>query len=176
MSRLAPYDGAGTAYDWPEAIGFGRQPFVSITAGPFSPVAGPLGLTIGAFCWFDPDTGETNNVQSDGTLMGFVLPLANRYNLWERVYTQYPIDGVPPFPQQIIRPNVACVIAQSGVFSPKFPNGGQVGCQVFTDPTTGLPYAGNTTGGYIATPWTLMQSGGPNSRLRMSSFIQPFNF
>jgi hypothetical protein len=139
-----------------------------------APVAGPQGLAIGAFCWFDPDTGQASNVQSAGTILGLVLPLPNRYNLWERVYTQFPVDGLPPFPQQIIRPGVSCVIAQSGVFSPRFPNGGQVGTQVFADPATGLPYSGNPTGTYIATPWTLAQSGGPGYRLRISGFIKPF--
>lgn len=172
MNR-ARYDGAGTPFDWPETTGLSRQPFASLTCGPYSPVAGPQGLAIGTFCWVDPATGLAKNVQSAG-LFGFVLPLANRYNLWERVYTQYPIEGVPPFPQQIIRPGIACVIASSGVFSPKFPNGGEAGDQVFTDPATGLPYAGNP-GGYVATPWTLMQSGGPGAKLRMSTFVQPFN-
>jgi hypothetical protein len=136
-------------------------------------VAGPQGLAIGTFCWVDPDSGQAFNTQTPNTLFGFVLPLANRYNLWERVYTQYPIEGVPPFPQEIIRPGVGCVIAASGVFSPKFPDGGEVGTQVFADPATGLPYSGNP-GSYVATPWTLMQNGGPGAKLRMSTFVQPF--
>jgi hypothetical protein len=172
MNRLAQYDGAGTPYDWPEAIGMGRQPYASLTVGPFTCIAaGPNGVAIGAFCWVDPDTGEANNTQSPGTLLGFVLPLANRYNLWERVYMRYGW----PFAQQVIRPGVACVVAQAGVFSPKFPNGGQVGTQVFADPATGLPYSGNTADAYVATPWTLAQSGGPGARLRMSSFLNPFS-
>lgn len=177
MSRnLATFgSGAGTAFDYPEAIGFSRQPFASLACGPWGPVAGAAGLAIGTFCWLDPATGEASNAHAPNTLFGFVLPLSNPYNLWERVYTQWPVNGVPPFPQQIIRPGVACVIAGAGVFSPRFPNGGQVGTQVFADPATGLPYSGNTTGTYVATPWTLMQSGGPGARLRMSSFIQPFN-
>lgn len=176
MSRLAQYGGAGTAFDWQEAIGFGRQPFTSLAVGPFTCIAaGPNGVAIGAFCWVDLDTGEASNVQSSNTLFGFVLPLANRYNLWERVYTEFPVDGTPPFAQQIIRPGVGCVVAQSGVFSPKFPNGGQVGTRVFADPASGLPYCGNITGTYVSTPWTLAQSGGPGAPLRMSTFIQPFN-
>lgn len=175
MNRLAPFDGAGTPFDWQESIGFGRQPFASLTCGPWGPIAGPQGLAIGTFCWLNPGTGQAKNVQSVGTLLGFVLPLANRYNLWERVYTQFPLDGVPPFPQQIIRPGIACVLAQSGVFAPKFPNGGQVGSQVFADPSTGLPYSGNVTSEYFPTPWTLMQSGGPGAKLRMSTFVKPFN-
>jgi hypothetical protein len=167
--RFSQYGGA----DWPEAVGFGRQPFTSLTCGPYAPVAGPLGLAIGAFCWLDPDTGIATNVQSEGALLGFTLPLANRHNLWERIYTQYPIEGVPPFPQEIIRPGVGCVIAQSGVFSPKFPDGGQAGTQVFADPSTGLPYSGNP-GSYIATPWTLMQNGGPGAKLCMSTFATRF--
>lgn len=166
--------GAGTWFDYPECIGFSRQPFASMTAGPWMIVAGPQGLAIGAFAWVDPDTGQAENIQSPNTLLGFVLPHANPYNLWERVYMQFPVDGVPPFPQQIIRPGVQCVVAQSGVFSPRFPNGGQVGTQVFVDPATGLPYSGNTTGSYVATPWTVMRSGGPGAALRISSFVQPF--
>jgi hypothetical protein len=167
--------GAGTWFDYPEAIGFSRAPFVSLPAGPWAWVAGTEGLAIGAFAWADPATGEVTNVQAPNTLLCFVLPLADPYNLWQRVYTVFPVDGVPPFPQQIIRPGVGCVLAQSGVFSPKFPNGGQVGMQVFADPATGLPYSGDVTGNYVATGWTLLKSGGPGARLRMSSFIQPFN-
>ena len=44
MSRFAPYDGAGTPFDWPETVGLSRQPFATLTCGPFSPVAGPQGL------------------------------------------------------------------------------------------------------------------------------------
>lgn len=166
--------GAGTPFDYPEAVGFSRQPFCSLLSGPFMCVAGQQGVAAGTFCWVDVDTGETSNVQAPNTLLGFVLPHANPYNLWERVYIKFPVDGVPPFPQQITRPGVRCDIAAAGVFSPKFPNGGQVGTRVFADPATGLPYSGNVTGTYIATPWTLMQSGGPGYRLRMSNFIKPF--
>lgn len=138
-------------------------------------VAGPAGVAVGAFCWVNPDTGEASNVQAAGTLIGFCLPHANPYNLWERVAIQYPVNGSPPFPQQIVRPGVRCVVACAGVFSPKFPLGGQVGTRVFTDPATGLPYSGNVTGANVATSYTLIQSGGPSCRLRMSSFVQPFS-
>ena len=176
FERLARLEGAGTPFDWPEAVGFGRQPFVSLPSGPWMCVAGPQGVAIGAFCWVNPDTGEASNTQSAGTLIGFCLPHANPYNLWERVAIQYPNESLqPPFPQQIVRPGVRCVVAASGVFSPKFPLGGQVGTLVYTDPATGLPYSGNVTGNYVATSYTLAQSGGPNCRLRMSSFIQPFS-
>lgn len=176
LGRVAQFAGAGTAFDWVEASGFGRQPYASLTSGSWMCVAGPQGVAIGAFCWVDPDTGQVNSTLSDGALLGFVLPLANSYNLWERVFMQYPNRSLqPPFPQQLIRPGVACVVAQSGVFAPKFPLGGQVGTRVFTDPATGLPYSGNVTGTYVATPWTLAQSGGPGARLRMSTFIKPFN-
>ena len=171
MNRFAQYGGAGTAFSWEEANGYGRQPFSSLTVGPFACIAaGPDGVAIGAFCWVDPDTGEANNLQSEGALLGFVLPLANQHNLWERVYMR---SGWP-FAQQIIRPGIGCGVAQSGVFSPKFPNGGLAGTQVFADPASGLPYSGNQTGGYVATAWTLAQSGGPGCRLRMSSFLSPF--
>lgn len=175
MQNLARLDGAGTWFDYPEAIGFGRQPFASFVSGPWMCVAGPQGVAAGAFCWVDCGTGEVSNVQADGTLMGFALPHANPYNMWERVYIQNPVNGSPPFPQQITRPGVRCVVASAGVFSPKFPYGGQVGTRVYTDPATGLPYSGNVTGTYVATSYTLLQSGGPGCRLRMSSFVQPFN-
>lgn len=178
LGRLASrFDGAGTPFNWNEANGFGRQPFVSLTVGPWAAVAaGPNGVAVGAFCWVDPDTGEASNVQVPNTLFGFCLPLANRYNLWERAYVQYPdpVTGTPPFPQEVIRPGVACTVAAAGVVAAKFPLGGQAGVQVFTDPATGLPYSGNVTGGYAATPYTLTQSGGPGCRLLMSSFVTPF--
>lgn len=138
-------------------------------------MAGPNGVAAGTFCWIDPDTGQASNVRSEESFFGLCLPHANPYNLWERVYFQEPVDGTPPFTQQIIRPGVRCVVAVAGAFSPKFPFGGQVGVQVYADPATGLPYSGNVTGTYVPTPWTLTQSGGPNCRIRMSSFVKPFN-
>lgn len=175
FGRLAQFDGAGTPFDWPEAIGFGRQPFVSLTTGAWACVAGPAGVAIGTFCWVDPDTGQVSNIQAPDTLFGFCLPLANPYNLWERVQRVVPVNGAPPFPQEIIRPGIGCAVAAAGVFSPKFLLGGQVGMRVYADPATGLPYSGNVIGSYLATPYTLTQSGAPGSRLRMSSFVKPFS-
>lgn len=170
--RLAALDGAGTPFDWEEANGFGRQPFVSLSCGPCSPVAGPNGLAIGAFCWLDPDTGQASNSFSDGTLLGFVLPLANPYNRWQRAF----IRPSFPFAQMVIRPGVGCVIAAAGVFHAKFPQGGQSGSQVYADPNTGLPYVlTDGSSGLIATPWTLMRGGAPGSRLPISTFVKPFN-
>jgi hypothetical protein len=169
MSHAAHYGGAGTAFDWPEADGFGRQPFASLSCGPWSPVAGPAGLAIGAFAWLDPDTGQATNTFAPNTLLGFVLPLANPYNRWQRAFVQ---PGVP-FAQMLIRPGVACVLAASGCFRAKFPQGGQAGQQVYADPNTGLPYMAGP--GLIATPWVLMRSGQPNSRIPMSTFAQSFN-
>lgn len=174
--RIARLDGAGTAFDWPEAIGFGRQPFVSASLGPWQAQAGPQGLAIGSFGWIDLDTGLITNTYVDGTKLVFVLPLANPYNAWERVFIQPPNfeTGFPPFAQMIIRPGVACITAVSGVFAPKFPSGGQAGAQVYADPATGLPYSGNVTGTYLPTPWTLTRSGGCGAKLLMSSFLAPF--
>jgi hypothetical protein len=194
MNRVAQYAGAGTAFDWQEAVGFGRQPFASLSCGPCSPVAGPNGLAIGAFCWLDTDTGQASNSFVPGALMGFVLPLANPYNLWQRAFVRQSF----PFPQMVIRPGVSCVIAASGCFNVKFPDGGQAGSRVYADPQTGLPYV--VAGGelmpvsfdessitmddtnvtmdqqnLIPTKWTLLQSGRPGSRLFMSTFVQPFN-
>ncbi len=157
-------------------------------------VAGAQGLPIGAFCWVDPDTGEANNSVSDGALFGFVLPLANNYNLWERAFIR---NGLP-FAQMIVRPGVACVVASMGVFRAKFPNGGVAGSRVYANPITGLPYA--IAGAQLApvsmddasvtmddtavtfdqlnlipTRWTLTQSGTAGSRLLMSSFVKPLN-
>jgi len=139
--------------------------------------AGPNGVAIGCACWVNPDTGEASNVQSEGTILGFVLPHANPYNLWERVYTQFPVDGVPPFRIRVIRPGVRCVIVMGGVFSPQFAQGGEAGRQVFTDPATGLLYSGPNPPGapFFGTPWVLLSSGGPGARIRMSSYVLPFN-
>lgn len=192
--RFAQFDGAGTAFDYFEATGFGRQPYCSLVSGPLMCVAGPQGLAIGAFCWVNPDTGETSNSVSDGSLMGFVLPVENNYNLWERVFIR---NGLP-FPQMIIRPGVACVVASMGVFRAKFPDGGCAGARVYANPINGLPYAGvgsqftpitmddslitmdNTSVTFgelnlIPTRWTLTQSGTAGSRLLMSSFVKPLN-
>ena len=251
---LAFFSGAGTPFDFPEAVGYSRQPFAAAPGAPWQAVAGPNGAAIGSFGWLDTDTGQINNVYAAGQLLVFVLPLWNPYNSWERTYVQQPIYGnifnglaittanstqldvsqvtrgylrlgsplfganiqggttvadlgtytwqtggtitmsLPatgdsvgpqtvtatqpsnacPFSQLIVRPGLECVGTVSGVYSPKFPLGGQLGVRVFADPETGLPYAGNP-GGYQPTPYTLMQSGGPGSRLRMSSFVSPLN-
>ena len=171
MLTDAQLDGAGTPFDWPEAIGYGRAPFASFPAGFLACVAGPNGVAVGCFGWVDPDNGQVSNAQIPDAPMGFVLPMANPYNLWERVY----IRRAFPFPQMVIRPGVRCVVASVGDFRAKFPDGGQVGTQVFADPATGLPYSGNTTGSYIATPWTLCQSGGAGASLRISQMVKPFN-
>lgn len=157
-------------------------------------VAGPQGLAIGAFCWVDPDTGEASNNISGGPLFGFVLPLENNYNLWERAY----IRNCLPFQQMIIRPGVGCVVAVAGTFRAKFPNGGLAGSRVYADPSTGLPYALSGTEmqpvsvddaqitmddsaitmdqlNLIPTNWTLAQCGAAGSRLLMSTSVKPFN-
>jgi hypothetical protein len=192
--RFAQFDGAGTAFDYVEATGFGRQPYCSLVSGPDMCVAGPQGLAVGTFCWVDPNTGEASNTVTPASLLGFVLPLANNYNLWERAF----IRDCPPFKQMILRPGVACVIASMGVFRAKFPNGGIAGARVYADPNTGLPYAISgpqlvpvsmddasvtmdnasvtvDASSLIPTRWTLTQSGNPYSRLLMSSFVKPLN-
>lgn len=167
---FAQLEGAGTPFNWTEAIGFGRQPFISFQSGAFECSAGPNGVAIGAFGWIDPKSGEVSNTVIAGAFMGIVLPLAYSYNQWERAY----IQPGPPFPQMIIRPGIACTVATVGTFSMKFPDGGQAGMQVCADPATGLPYSGNR-GTDIATRWTLCRSGEAGARLRISSLVKPFN-
>ena len=58
--------GANTWFDYPECIGFSRQPFMSITVGPWQCVAGPNGCAVGCFGWVNPDIGQVSNVQSEG--------------------------------------------------------------------------------------------------------------
>lgn len=173
MGGFSNPDGAGTPFDWQEAIGFGRAPYASLVSGAWHCIAGPNGVAMGAFGWADPDTGQVNNQQSDGTQLGIVLPLAERYNLWERAYIRYGLS----FPQLVIRSGFRCIVAVAGDFKLKFPQGGQIGMQVYTDPTTGLPFSGPVPygAGGIKTPWVLAQSGPPNTRLRVSSFIQAFS-
>lgn len=169
--RFGTLDGAGTPFDYPEAIGYGREPFASYPAGVGQCVAGPNGAAIGCFGWVDPDSRIVSNNYLVGALMGFVMPLANQYNLWERAF----VRNCFPFSQMIVRPGVACVVASVGTFRAKFANGGQAGTRVFADPATGLPASGDTTGSLIATPWTLTQSGQPGSRLLISQMVKPFN-
>lgn len=168
--RLGTLDGYGTPFDYPEAIGYGRQPFASYPAGVGQCVAGPNGTAVGCFAWVDSDSRIASNTYIPGSLIGFVMPLANRYNLWERAYIRH----CWPFPQMVVRPGVACGVASLGTFRAKFPDGGQVGSRVYADPDTGLPYG---AGGLalIPTNWTLTQSGGPGSRLLISQMVQPFN-
>lgn len=162
--------GAGTPFEWPIAVGHGRAPFASFPAGPAGCVAGPQGVVLGIFGWVDRTTLQVSNVQAGGAQLGFVLPTFNMWNL-QRVKPQW-IEGFGR--QLLLRPGLECVVAVAGDFLTQFPLGGQAGSQVFADPATGIPYA-NNPGGLVATPWTLMQNGGCNAQLRISSFVKPVN-
>jgi hypothetical protein len=174
--------GAGSPFDWPVAIGYERAPLATLAA-----VAGPLGVAIGIFGWIAPN-GTLSNSQVATSQLAFVLPVVNAYN-WQRVYQSFPADtglnisGYPTdpyvntaaFPLQVVRAGYPVVGATVGVFNTRFPFGAQVGNQVWTDPATGLAYASNVTGGYIATPWTAMGNGQANAVIRISSFIPPLS-
>jgi hypothetical protein len=188
-ARLA---GAGTPFEWYQANGYGRQPFANVVSGPWQLTAGPNGVQLGIFGWADPNTGEVSNQYIPGGALGFVLPVRQMWN-WQRAYPQC----TPPYPPGIIlRPGMQCVLAAIGDFLTRFPLGGEAGNQVWTDPNTGQPYAASAgenlstdsgliivtqggnpistqSGGFVATPWTLMQNGGCNSKLRISSFVKP---
>jgi hypothetical protein len=164
--------GAGTPFDWPEAIGFGRQPFASFPAGADACVAGSQGVALGIFGWIDPVTFQVANARSSGAILGFVLPVFNMYN-WQR---SFPQRSPPPVGRQLIlRAGLECIVALAGDFVTTFPLGALVGSRVWTDPATGVPY-GEDHGGYVATRWTVMQNGcGCNARLRISSFVKPLH-
>ena len=223
-SPYARFSGAGTAFNYYEAVGFDRNPVMSTAVGPWSASAGPEGVAVGCFGWLDVENGQVSNAQANGDILVFVLPVANDYNLWERAYIRqtqmlpgsanapaewngdkiysqgtYVLSsgfvyysrlsansgnepgtnptwwGQQPFPQEVVRPNVRCGTVVAGVFSPKFPNGGVAGSRVYADPANGLPYASNPDGSLVATPYTLLQNGDSQCRLRMSSFIPPIN-
>lgn len=133
-------------------------------------VAGPHGVAVGAFCWVDPDSGQANNSLSEASLFGFVLPIQNQYNLWERAFIR---NGFP-FQQMIVRPGVGCAVASSGAFRAKFSEGGNVGDRVFADVNTGLPYS-TASDDRIPTRWTLTQGGAAGALLLMSNLVRPFN-
>lgn len=168
---VARLTGAGTPFDWPEAIGFGRAPFASAPAGAWQCTAGPNGLAVNAFAWIDPATGQCSNNQPAVGLLGLVLPVANLYNLWERAYVSH-VNG---FRQLILRPGVACVLAVMGDFLMRFPLGATAGSRVYADPTTGLPYTDSNGGTNVPTPWTAGQSCGAGGRARISTSVQPVN-
>lgn len=163
--------GAGTPFEWSEAIGFGRQPFACYPAGKGGLVAGPSGVVLGIFGWVDPDLLEVSNVQTEGFALGFVLPVFNLSN-FQRVFAQWgPLSG----PELVLRQGLGCVVGVAGDFMTRFPLGGQAGNRVWADPATGLPYDADL-GGYVPTTWTLMQTAcGCGARLRISSFVQPLN-
>jgi hypothetical protein len=163
-------EGAGTPFNWPAAIGYGRAPFANFVSGKGGCTAGPSGVALGIFGWVDPGSGEVSNVQSAGTFLGFVLPVFNLWN-WQRVYS---VCSPPSPPLLVLRPGIECVVAVAGDFLTRFPQGGEAGSQVWADPATGLPYSSNI-GGLVATPWTLMQTGDCNAQLRISSFVRPLN-
>ena len=185
------YFGAGSPFQWFPDTGRGRQPFSSFPAGARGIAAGPNGIAIGQFGWVDPDLQTINWQKVDGwQMLAFVLPTYNGWN-WQRVYPQPPVgcsstppkySGVTPAPATpsapfvlyMIRAGMQVVPAVSGDFLTRFPLGGQAGSQVWADPSSGLPYDSDL-GGYVATPWTLTQSGAPGAALRISSFSAPVN-
>lgn len=165
--------GAGTPFEWWPSIGYDRQPYASVVAGPWALTAGPDGVQIGVFGWADPDTGQVSNTQIAGGLLGFVLPVVGMYN-WQRAFPQKPAIGCGP-PALILRPGMQCMLAAQGDFLTRFALGAQAGQQVFADPVTGAPYGGNP-GGAVPTHWTVMQNAcGCEAVLRISSFAKPFN-
>jgi hypothetical protein len=163
--------GAGTPFEWPAAVGFGRAPFASFAAGQSGCVAGANGCALGIFGWIDPVALTVSNTLTEGFLLGFVLPVFNMFN-WQRVFAQRPAVPCSGPPLLMLRAGLGCVVAVAGDFLTRFPLGAQAGSRVYTDPASGLPYGANP-GGFIATPWTVLQSGGCNALLRMSSFVQP---
>ena len=170
-------EGAGTPFNWPEAIGYGRQPYASFTAGQNQCVAGPNGVAMGIFGWVSPapppaPAPVSNLKPESGGLLVFVLPTFNAWN-WQRCFPQ---RSAPPVGNQLIlRAGLEVVVAVAGDFYTRFPLGAQAGSQVWTDPATGIPYTANLTGGYVPTPWTVMQNGDCNARCRITSFVRPFN-
>lgn len=164
-------EGAGTPFNWPQAIGYGRAPFANLTAGAWALTAGAAGLQLGIFGWADPNSGQVSNAQIAGGLLGFVLPVPQMRN-WQRCY---PACG-PAGPGIVLRPGVECVLAAAGDFLTVFALGAQAGQQVYADPVTGAPYGGNATGSAVPTPWTVMETGCRcNAKLRISSFSSPTN-
>lgn len=171
MRASASVSGAGTPFDWPTAIGYSRQPFTSLSAGPGALAAGVDGILLGRFGWADPQTGQCSNARTDGALIGFVLPVVQFWN-FQRVR---PTRDAAGYPVLELRAGLPCVLASTGDFYARFPFPAQAGSQVWVDPATGLPY-GADGGGFVATKWTVMESScGCNGRLRISSFAVPFN-
>jgi hypothetical protein len=164
-------EGAGTPFNLPQAIGYGRQPYACYPAGKGGCVAGPSGVVMGIFGWLDPVALQVSNLYSAGFPLGFVLPVFNLWN-FQRVFAQFsPLTGS----ELVLRQGMECVLAVQGDFLARFPLGAQAGNQVWTDPATGLPYDADG-GGYVATPWTLMQGSCEcGARLRISSFVKPLN-
>lgn len=167
--RLA---GAGSPFNWPASIGYARQPYASFPAGPWRCIAGPEGVALGIFGWVDPNTHEVSNVQTEGAHLVFVLPVVGMWN-WNRCYPNRVAPCGPP--QIILRAGLEVVPAVQGDFLTRFPLGAQAGARVWTDPATGLAYDANLTGGYIATPWTVITNCGCNGLARISSFTAPVN-
>jgi len=182
--------GAGSPFEWFPEIGYGRPPFAAFAAGPWQCTAGAQGVIPGIFGWMDPATGLVGNIEVEGGLLGFVLPVFNMYN-WQRAFTMpppgapvrpgFPVGGYatplqpqvnpPPYSQIVLRPGMACVLAVAGEFNTRFPQGAQVGQPVWTDPESGLPYAANLGGNYVETPYQIAQSVECGGLARISSFL-----
>lgn len=191
-------EGSGTPFNWPAAIGYGRQPFANIVSGAGQLTAGPNGVQLGIFGWADPDTGEVTNtptgqqgittdagaqITTQGGesivtfgdtavgLLGFVLPITRMWD-WNRCTPTPPGALVRGF---ILRAGLPCVLAAAGDFLTVFPFGAQAGQQVFADPATGYAYSGNP-GGLVGTPWVAMETACRcNAVVRISSFVEPIN-
>jgi hypothetical protein len=191
--QLARLEGAGSPFEWPlDTFGHGRQPFAAFPAGPGGISVGQNGLVIGCFAWVDPASLEASNQQISGGALGLVLPVPGVMApwKWDRAFVLPPPEAcLPPglspggyspplqpqanpalYPQIVLRPGTSCVIATAGDFRVRFPVGAVAGSRVWTDPQSGLPYDSDL-GGFIETPWTVMQSGGAGARLRISSSV-----
>lgn len=150
---------------WPAPATQRANPAAVVPAGARALQAGPEGVRLGRFAWADLDTGQVSNAYAAGLQLGFAIA---QYGMaqWTRIYWRRR--------QPILRAGMGMVLAIYGDFRIRFATGAAAGSSVWANPTDGSA-AGSDLGGFVQTPWTVMQPVAPCAAGRISTSAQPFN-
>lgn len=150
---------------WPGNATRRVNPAATLVAGEFALQAGPDGVTLGRFAWADLVAGLVSNAYSAGQQIGFAIA---QYGMaqWQRVYWRRR--------QPILRAGMGITLAAHGDFRIRFADGAAAGSPVWANPADGTA-SGTDLGGFVLTPWTVMQNVCPCGVGRISSSAGPFS-
>ena len=135
----------------------GFPPYPAALAGAGGLVAGAGGLIQGRFGWGNPTTLQTVNQPSAGAVLGVVVPIVGWRATWGRVF----FDCSVPGGAWRIRQGLPVTLCVGGPFWLRFAAGAVPGQRVYADPVDGHAISGNTGGGAVLTPWTVVTPAGP---------------